>query len=130
MYYVFLVIFGVLGALLRYSIGLMIHTEFPLATLLINITGCFLLAFLTQFLNGIPKLSKKMVSAIGTGFVGSFTTFSTFAVESAELWKVSDYVGAASYILASLIGGLIACVFGFQVSEKMLAKGKEMNNAD
>lgn len=124
MYYVFLVIFGVLGALLRYSIGLMIQTDFPLATLLINIAGCFLLAFLTQFLNGIPNFPKKLVSAIGTGFVGSFTTFSTFALESAELLNLSDYIGAASYILTSLIGGLLACVLGYRSSEILLATGK------
>lgn len=115
-YYMYLALFGVLGATLRYAVSLWIDTDFPLDTLLINMIGCFLLAFLTSFLSEIPALSKKFVSAVGTGFVGSFTTFSTFAMEVSELLLLRDYILAATYMLASLIFGLAACILGYRTS--------------
>lgn len=122
MYYIFLVFFGVLGALLRYTVTLWMNADFPLATLIVNVAGCFLLAFLTQFLSEIACLSKKLISAIGTGFVGSFTTFSTFTLESSELLYLSDYISAVSYMLASLIFGLVACALGYRTSKLLLAR--------
>lgn len=125
MYYVLLVLFGILGAWSRYAVSLWIQVDFPLATLIVNIAGSFLLAFLTQFLNAFGSIPKQLISAIGTGFVGSFTTFSTFALDFSELLYLSDYIAAASYILASLFGGLLACLFGYRTSEFMLRAGKE-----
>lgn len=125
MYYILLVLFGISGATSRYALELLINIgHFPLATLMINLVGCFLLAFATSFLNDISIIPVRLVSAIGTGFIGSFTTFSTFALESAELMQMGDYFGAAGYIFASLFGGLIACVLGFQASKILLSRVK------
>ncbi|WP_100486274.1 fluoride efflux transporter FluC [Sporolactobacillus pectinivorans] len=131
MYYVLLILFGVLGALARYALESLIHTSsFPLATLIINIVGCFLLAFVIQFLIWLPWLSSRMVSAIGTGFVGSFTTFSTFALESSQLIQKNLPI-AIGYILASLIGGLLACLLGYWTSKTLLIhKRRWLRNAD
>ncbi|WP_066186096.1 MULTISPECIES: fluoride efflux transporter CrcB [Gracilibacillus] len=121
MYYLLLMIFGMLGATSRYGLELFINAgSFPLATLMINICGCFLLAFVTRFVVELPFMSPKVTSAIGTGFIGSFTTFSTFALESAELMQAGAYLSAAGYILASLFGGLAATLLGYQISQVLL----------
>lgn len=131
MYYIFLILFGVMGAMSRYGLGLLIDTaHYPLATLIINLLGCFLLAFVTRFLTQLPALSPQLTSAIGTGFIGSFTTFSTFALESTELLQGGDYLSAASYIFISLFGGLIACVLGFQLGSVLLDRRKEVERDD
>lgn len=118
--YIFLVLFGMLGAVARYAIDLLIHTgSFPLATLIINLAGCFLLAFVVRFLIWMPWLSSGMVTAMGTGFVGSFTTFSTFALESSR-FILNQPLIAAGYILLSLFGGLLACVLGYRASKILL----------
>lgn len=125
MYYMLLVVFGMMGALSRYTLSLLIDTaDYPLATLITNLAGSFLLAFVTQFLTQLPRLSPQVVSAVGTGFVGSFTTFSTFALESAELLQEGEYFRAASYISASLFGGLIACLLGIQAAKLLLIRKK------
>lgn len=130
LYYVLLIFFGILGALARYSIELTLPTtSFPLATLFINLLGCFLLAFVVRFLIWLPRLSSKMVTAIGTGFVGSFTTFSTFALESSILSR-THFLIAAGYMIASLIGGLLACVLGYRLSKMLLIRFKEVLRHD
>jgi Integral membrane protein possibly involved in chromosome condensation len=122
--YIYLVLFGMLGAVARYAVELLIHTgSFPLATLIINVTGCFLLAFIVQFLIWMPWLSAQTITLMGTGFVGSFTTFSTFALESAQLIRIHPLI-AISYILASVIGGLLAAILGYRTSKLLLIRFK------
>ncbi|WP_010631786.1 fluoride efflux transporter FluC [Sporolactobacillus vineae] len=122
--HVYLVLFGMMGAVARYAVELLIHTgSFPLATLIINLAGCFLLAFIVRFLTWMPWLSAQMITLMGTGFVGSFTTFSTFALESAQLIRVHPLI-AISYILTSAIGGLLAAILGYRASKLLLIRFK------
>jgi CrcB protein len=109
---------GIVGALLRYALGLVMHESwtyaFPLATWLINITGSFLLAFLTMYVFQRKDIHPYISSAIGTGLIGSFTTFSTFSVETVQLLQQNAYAIAFSYVMASALGGLAMAWIGFQ----------------
>lgn len=113
-FFIFIGIGGMFGAVARYSVS-MIFAEtngFPYATLSVNLMGCFLLSFLLNHNKFKQKLSVELRAALGTGVIGSFTTFSTFALETIELWNNSMLL-ALAYILLSIFGGLGFCYFGF-----------------
>ncbi len=130
MLYVLLALAGVIGAVCRYLIGMLIPSHgFPLATLVLNLTGCFLLAIVMRYLARLPRVSSNMVTVIGTGFVGSYTTFSTFSLESIQLIEHQMYITALLYIGASLIGGLLFTWLGFVCSERLLARKEARANA-
>ncbi|MBA2875573.1 fluoride efflux transporter CrcB [Thermaerobacillus caldiproteolyticus] len=119
MVYVVVGIAGILGALSRYYLGLFIdtwwHHIFPLATLSINLIGCFLLSWLTMYVSRLNILHPYLVTGIGTGFIGSFTTFSTFSVETVRLIQHAQWSMALLYVLSSLWGGLFMSWLGFQI---------------
>lgn len=102
---------GALGALGRYDIGQYISvlagTKFPLDTLLINWVGCLFLGFFLTFTPMHWRLNTNLALAIGTGFTGAFTTFSTFSVENIHLLLQGQLSWMASYIVLSLGGGLL-----------------------
>ena len=110
---------GAAGALARYGLGVWIAAlgvryawaNFPVATLMINVTGAFALGYLLTLLNrhaGPPELRL----ALGTGFLGAYTTFSTFSVETDALLLRGEWGRAALYVLLTLGIGLAAAVLG------------------
>ncbi|KOS68554.1 membrane protein [Lysinibacillus contaminans] len=101
---------GFFGAMTRYGLSRVIPQEsgFPLTTLCINSIGCFCLAWLfTKYTKRTP-----LILAIGTGFLGAFTTFSTFTVDSLLLFEQGKWFLAGSYIASSVGGGLFFSVLG------------------
>lgn len=111
---------GFVGAILRYLISDVIPqvNGFPLATLLINLFGSFLLVYILTA--GVKKwqLHPTVILGVGTGLIGSFTTFSTFSVETLHLIENHAYILAAIYILLSLVGGFTLSFIGFLVAKK------------
>lgn len=120
MVYFFVGIAGMLGAILRYLIGLLLFTNtlFPFATLIVNLIGSFLLAWLTTNLFKKLSISPALKTAIGTGFIGSFTTFSTVSVETVELFENGKILMGVLYIFVSIVGGILMSRLGFKVSEE------------
>src|SRR5262245_6626978 len=94
---------GAAGTIARYAIGLRVgQTQFPWATLGINISGAFILAmFLTL---GLGHLSVAVMAPISVGVLGGYTTFSTFAWESFTLERNGRPGIALLYIAVSVIG--------------------------
>jgi CrcB protein len=106
---------GFLGAVTRYEIGLLFpqstDAAFPLATLFINLSGSLLLGYLFGFISRF-RLPDWFVEVAGTGFLGSFTTFSTFNGQLWQLVQHQAYLSAAAYMLLSAFGGWLLAAAG------------------
>ncbi|HDT9659341.1 TPA: fluoride efflux transporter CrcB [Listeria monocytogenes] len=125
MYFLYVGVFGALGGMCRYAMNLWLGGgDFPSATLAVNLIGCFLLAFLMQFMAEKSRISLVLLNGIGTGFIGAFTTFSAFSVDTIQLVQSGAWLFAVSYVLASFIGGLIMVKFGRMLSNKLLNRGE------
>ena len=122
MIYLLVGIAGALGATLRYTLSLLLfhETAFPLATLCINLIGCFLLSYLTAGIFKKSSIATNIKTAIGTGFIGSFTTFSAFSVETITLFTNEEFGLGILYIAVSLIGGLLMTSLGLQLQKRRL----------
>lgn len=119
---------GFFGALTRYGIGEWIQTEnvFPLGTLFINLIGCFFLGWFLTYITIRKNIKLELTLLIGTGFVGSFTTFSTFSLETILLFQNGQGVSAVIYILTSIIFGLMMSYFGLKLGLINWGKGESI----
>ena len=113
---------GSLGAVARYSLVQLTapytRNGFPLGTLLANVTGSFLigLAFVYFFIK-YPGLTPHWRSQVMVGFLGAFTTFSTFSLEAWTLYLQGQVFMAAFYIVISLAGCLLAVAAGYGIGK-------------
>jgi fluoride exporter len=105
---------GGLGSVLRWWIGLVVgaryHGNFPLGTFLINVTGTFLIGYLSV-LFGVEwhdRYGIALNSFVLTGVLGGYTTFSSMQLDAAKLTTRQRGVLAASYLLLSVLAGLLA----------------------
>jgi CrcB protein len=109
---------GAAGALLRYAAGEVATTSpgtFPATTLTINVAGAFALGLLLAGLTRQPARAATLRPLLGIGVLGSFTTYSTFSVETVELWR-GDAIGLAiTYVVVSLVAGLVAASLGLRL---------------
>lgn len=105
---------GIFGSLLRYILGKFIsqrsNTVFPTGTFVINITGALLLGFVTSLNN-----NNGIYLFFGTGFLGAYTTFSTFMYEGFNLFKNREKLNAYIYVLGSLVIGIIGFIIGAKI---------------
>lgn len=108
---------GALGALARYAVGrAMAGGTFPLATLTVNLTGAFLLGFLSVYLVERANVPIAWRNGINGGFIGAYTTFSTLSLETVRLAEDGRVVQAALYVLVSLVAGLALAWVGQQLA--------------
>lgn len=128
MLYLALSLGGALGAITRYFLSQSLAdwgTSFPYPTLLINYVGCLILGFFFTMTLDYLTISPALRTGFGTGFVGAFTTFSTFSVETVHLVEQGLLVSAFLYILASLLGGLILAGLGIRAARFLGTRRKE-----
>jgi CrcB protein len=120
--YTFIGIAGAIGALLRYGIGLIIpstsYMGFPVHTLCINLLGCFFLSWFFTWVAEHDYFPNWFIPAIATGFIGSFTTFSTFNIEIIQLVEKNKISFAVTYLFLSMGGGYISCLTGYHLAKK------------
>jgi fluoride exporter len=111
---------GVLGANARYRVGDWMTnwwgSAFPWGTLLINITGSLALGFFLTLLTTRERQRPMLRLFIATGFLGGYTTFSTFSYETVRLFQDGHVLRAFVYIGASLIVGLVSVVAGITLA--------------
>ncbi|MGC8736227.1 MAG: fluoride efflux transporter CrcB [Dissulfurimicrobium sp.] len=121
MAYLFVGAGGFFGAVVRYVLAMWIGQRwgrsFPLGTFFINISGCFLIGFLMQLLTERFMVSPQWRLFLVVGFVGAYTTFSTFLYETSNLLKDGEWFFAILNVTSSVITGFVALKLG-----EMLAK--------
>ena len=112
------------GGIVRYLIGVAVQSRssvgFPVATLLINVTGSLLLGFLIRYYVVSPDIAPEFRAMITTGFCGGYTTFSAFSFETASLIEDGNYGRAALYIGLSVALSLVATFAGFAIARPLI----------
>lgn len=111
---------GFIGSVCRYLIGLLpieAGGGFPIKTLTINVAGSFLIAVVAVLASKDRGLNPQAALMLRTGICGGFTTFSTFAFESADLMKNGHTITAFLYICLSVLLGITA-IFAAQIIAK------------
>ncbi|WP_353126200.1 fluoride efflux transporter CrcB [Parapedobacter pyrenivorans] len=112
---------GGLGSMLRFLVSVstsrFVHGTFPLPTLLVNLSGCFLIGVLVGIFSQPPYVSNNMRFLLITGFCGGYTTFSTFAHENLLLIENQQIPLAIGYTLLSVVLGIALVWAGIWVSQ-------------
>ena len=124
MQYLYVFLGGGLGAVCRYlattAIGARFGMMFPFGTLFVNTLGSFLMALIMGFLLTMAKannlLSEPLRLLLTVGFLGGFTTFSSFSMETLTLLRSGSIVLAISNIAANVVLGLIAAILGLYLA--------------
>lgn len=102
---------GAIGAVARYGVNLgalsLLGQNFPYGTMIVNIVGSFLMGLLVAKFAMIETSQELRLFAM-TGFLGAFTTFSTFSLDVMTLWQRGDIVHAMLYMMASVILSILA----------------------
>jgi len=117
---VLVVLGAAVGAPSRWALDQYVQTRrdsvFPWGTFVVNVAGSLLLGLVLGAAASGPA-SPRLVAALGTGFCGGFTTFSTFAYETLRLVEDGSYAEAALNVAASVAAGLAAAAAGWGLAD-------------
>lgn len=106
---------GAIGALMRYAVSVaayrLLSPAFPWGTLIVNVLGCFVIGVVWALLGGSSSAPSSRMFIL-TGILGAFTTFSTFGIETINLFRNGEISLAIVNVVASNVGGLLAVVLG------------------
>jgi fluoride exporter len=111
---IFVGIGGAFGSIVRYILGKTVteksRTTFPIGTFIINLTGAILLGLVSSL-----DVGRNAYLLLGDGFLGAYTTFSTFMYEGFNLFQKNKKLDAITYIIGSLILGILGYAIGFRL---------------
>ena len=114
--YFLIAIGGAFGASARYAVGAWaaqrFGPRFPVGTFIINLSACFLIGLVVEYLNRHTGLSPAWRFLIPTGFIGAYSTFSTFEFEAWADYTHGDYWIGLSYVVASIVCGFLLVAAG------------------
>jgi CrcB protein len=109
---------GGLGALARFrvdgAVSARVRRDFPFGTLVVNLSGAFALGLLTGL-----AVSTRAAFVLGTGFMGGYTTFSTWMVETERLGEAGELVSAFLNLAVSMLAGLGCVAAGFYLGQAL-----------
>lgn len=112
---------GFFGAIARYliagSIARWLGLAFPIGTLAVNCLGSLCMGFLSRFLLEHMIVNEVIRIAVLVGFLGAFTTFSTFSYETVSLIQQGDLYNAALNIIGSTVLCILFCLVGLQLAK-------------
>jgi CrcB protein len=127
MRYLLLPMFGMLGVMARHGVGVaasgIIRDPFPIATMSINVVGSFLIGVVYALGVEQSVLSPLWKQAIMVGFLGGFTTFSAFSLETVQLLEREHTLRAWAYVGLSPLLGVAATFMGLILARLWVAKG-------
>ena len=116
---------AVVGSLSRFCITEWTKTKFgtafPYATFTINLSGCLAMGFFFTIAKGITFYPTELDLLIKTGFLGSYTTFSTYGFDTITLWRDKKIIATAFYWAGSAIFGLGAVILGEAIAKLFLS---------
>ena len=119
--YLFIAAGGALGSILRYWVGSTISgrmgTRFPYGTAVINITACIVIGFTLTYFGKRADLSPAWMFLVAIGFIGSYSTFSTYEWETLSTLRSGAFLLGALYAVGSLILGLAATWCGTALAD-------------
>ena len=115
---------GALGALARWGVAEALPHDsdrFPWSIFAVNVVGCFLIGVVMVLV--VERWSHRPLARpfLGTGVLGGFTTFSTYAVDTRGLLSAGQPALAAAYVLGTLVVGLLAVVVGLRLTERVVS---------
>ena len=108
---------GVARFLLSTAIQERAASPFPVGTLVVNLTGSIALGFVLRYALGTASISPEMRVMLTTGFLGGYTTFSTFSYESVALIESGEYSRALAYVLLSVVLALLGTFGGMALGD-------------
>jgi len=120
---IFIAMGGAIGAVLRYGASLGVYSlmgrGFPYGTLFVNVTGSLLMGLLGVMMLERFNIGPEWRAAVLVGVLGSFTTFSTFSIETLNLLEQGDVMRAVTNIVLSVLVCLVAVWFGVLIGRQI-----------
>ena len=120
---------GAVGSVARYVVNLLIQgragPDFPLGTMMINVSGSLILGALATIGLETTALSPELRLLLTTGFCGGYTTFSTFSLDAVQLMERREFQRASWYVMGSVVLSLIGTIVGIALVRQVIHAARD-----